>query len=113
MAIRSPMKDLGWAARAIREGRVEARQAQQIPIYSLKKDGTPGAKPMMYEDADKVDAKIAYLKSINRPEAEFVAVHPPGTTGTGKWVTIRGAHVYIGASGKIEKGPKALIGTSP
>ena len=31
-------------------------------------------------------------------------------SSTGNWVTINGAHVLIGATGKVEKGPKNLIG---
>jgi len=32
---------------------------------------------------------------------------------TGHWVTIQGAHVFIGASGTVEKGPAHLIGKKP
>ena len=31
-------------------------------------------------------------------------------SSTGNWVTINGVHVLIGATGKVEKGPKNLIG---
>jgi hypothetical protein len=47
------------------------------------------------------------------PKPELTPAPVPAASGEGHWVTINGAHVYIGSNGTIEKGPAHMLGKKP
>lgn len=78
--------------------------ASQNPQQVVQQKPANGIKKLL-------SARILSLKSIK--QAERMLELSGADDGDPHWVTISGEHVFLGADGTIEKGPKGFVGKKP
>lgn len=82
-----------------------AQQVQAEPVDDEADDES------VNEPDDATTKAIASLERALESLGEKIVTK--GEDGAGHWVTIEGAHVFIGTGGVIEKGPAHLVGKKP